>query len=199
MSAFFSLLHPLSVWAYFGIAVLVAVEGPIVTLLGAAAASGGYLHPGWVFVSAAAGNMAADNLWYLLGYLGKMEWLVKYGRWVGVQRNQIERLENGIQKHALKILFIAKLTLGFMVPALIATGLVRIPWKRWIGVLALGEAIWTGTLVLAGFYLGQYLKRMEQGLQIVAIAGVVLFMALIIRILISHRSEPVEPGEPTQE
>lgn len=195
MSSFFSMLHPLHAWAYIGLAVLVLVEGPIATLLGAAAAAGGYLKPGWVFVAAAGGNMVGDNLWYLLGYLGKMEWLVKYGSWLGVRRDQIYRLENGIQKHALKILFVAKLTLGFMVPALIATGLARIPWKRWIGVLTLAEFIWTGALVVGGYYFGQYLKRMEQGLQILTILGVVIFLALLIRFVITRRSEPIHQGE----
>jgi membrane protein DedA with SNARE-associated domain len=195
MASLFNMLQPLSGWAYLGIAVLVAVEGPIVTLLGAAAAAGGYLKPGLVFISAAAGNMVADNLWYLLGYLGKMEWMVRYGRWFGVRRDQVERLERSIQKHALSILFIAKLTLGFMVPALIATGLAKIPWRRWIGVLALGEFIWTGTLVLAGYFFGQYLKTMEVGLQIVTIIGVVIFLSMIIRFIIGLKSKPTGLSE----
>ena len=56
-------LPQLGYWTYLVLALLVAVEGPVATLLGAAAASAGLMRPGLVFVSAAAGNLTADSLW----------------------------------------------------------------------------------------------------------------------------------------
>ncbi len=50
-------LPQLGTWTYILLAALVAVEGPIATLLGAAAASAGLMKPGWVFIAAATGNL----------------------------------------------------------------------------------------------------------------------------------------------
>jgi membrane protein DedA with SNARE-associated domain len=176
-------------WAYIGLAALVFAEGPIATVVGSVAASAGYLNPVMVFASASAGNLTADVLWYLVGYLGKFEWLVSLGKWVGFTREQVMDIEEDIEENVLKMLFIAKLTLGFVIPALIATGLARIPIRKWFGILILAEAIWTGSLVLAGFYFGKYLQTMRTGLQYITLAGGLIFFALIIRHLVQRRKK----------
>lgn len=176
----FDLTQSLGVWTYFLLAILVMFEGPIATLVGAAAAASGLMKPVGVFLSASAGNLIADCLWFGLGYLGKTEWLVRYGKWLGVKQEQVTRLEKDVFNHAPKLLFLAKLTLGFSVPTLIATGLARVPLKRWFGFLILAETLWTGTLVILGYYFGRYLQTLEWGIQIVTLAGTVIFSAVIL-------------------
>jgi membrane protein DedA with SNARE-associated domain len=167
-------------WNYFLLAVLVAIEGPIATLLGAAAASAGLMRTWAVFVAAAAGNLTADTLWYLLGYYGKVDMALRLGRWAGLKRKHIDRLTVAMQKHALKILFFAKLTAGFMIPSLLATGLARIPWKRWFPVVFLGEMIWTGSLLLIGFYTTEAIKTVAHGIAVIVVGASILFLIVII-------------------
>lgn len=176
----FQIPQDLGLWAYLLLALLVMVEGPIVTLAGAVAASAGYMAPVGVFAAASAGNMTADLLWYTLGYLGKMEWLHRYGRWFGLREEYIRRFDRDIQAHAAKVLLIAKLTLGFTIPTLIATGLSKVPMRRWLGFLALGETIWTGSLVALGFFLGSYVQQLERGLEIITLAGSLLFIGFLV-------------------
>ena len=57
-----------------------------------------------------------------------------------------------------------------------AAGLARVPWKRWIGVLFLAEGLWTGSLVLAGYYYGQYIQSIETGLKWVSISATMLII-----------------------
>jgi membrane protein DedA with SNARE-associated domain len=196
MSSFWDMLHyfvlamksgqlpQLGSWTYLVLAFLVAIEGPVATLLGAAGASAGLMRPGLVFLAAAFGNLTADSLWYTLGYAGKLEWLLRVGRRIGLQADTLERLEQGMHEHAAKILFIAKLTVSFMIPSLIAAGLMKVPWRRWFPALFAGEMIWTGSLVLIGFYATEAIKRVEQGLEYLMLALAlffVLFMILIVR------------------
>ncbi len=170
----------LGLWAYLLLALLVMVEGPVATLAGAVAASAGLMKPVWVFVSAASGNLLSDCLWYTVGYLGKMEWLHRYGSWFGLHEKLVDRFQTDIQNHAAKLLFIAKLTLGFTIPTLVATGLARVPLRRWFFVLVLGETIWTGGLVVLGYHFGQYVQRLERGVELVALGGALLFVIIII-------------------
>src|SRR5581483_1445208 len=158
-------LPQLGYWTYIILALLVAVEGPIATLLGAAAASAGLMRPWLVFFAAAVGNLIADNLWYSLGYMGKTEWVYRFGRRLGVRESLIEHLKHNMIAHATKVLFLAKLTVSFVIPSLFTAGLLKVPWRRWFPALLLAETIWTGSLVLIGYYTTEAIKRVEQGVE----------------------------------
>jgi membrane protein DedA with SNARE-associated domain len=183
-------IQPLNSWFYIALALLVAVEGPLATLAAAVASSAGYMDPKLVFIFASCGNLCADILWYSLGYLGKIELIEKYGAWFGIKQNTIQRLKLGIHEHVGKFLFVAKLTLGLVVPTLVAAGLARVPWRRWIGVLLLAESIWTGCLVLAGYYYGQYVLRIENGIKWLSLGStIILIIGLGIYFLRQHSQE----------
>ncbi|MEZ4836071.1 MAG: hypothetical protein R2873_29420 [Caldilineaceae bacterium] len=77
-------------WSYLILLFLVAVEGPIATLFGAAAASAQVMKWQWVFVAAAVGNLTADSLWYSLGYVGRIDLVYRLSRWIGVRPQQGE-------------------------------------------------------------------------------------------------------------
>jgi membrane protein DedA with SNARE-associated domain len=173
-------LPQLGTWTYIILGALVAVEGPIATLLGAAAASAGLMKPGWVFLAAAAGNLTADSLWYTLGYLGKIDWLLRIEKKLGIKGDIMARMEIEMRKHATRILFVAKLTLSLMIPALIAAGLVKAPWKRWFPAIFSGEMIWTGSLVLIGFYATEAIKRVEMGVEYAALGGTIIFVLFLV-------------------
>lgn len=167
------------IWAYFLLALLVFFEGPIATLLGAAAASAGFMNPVLVFGAASVGNLTADFLWYRLGYMGKLEWLLKFDRILRIRRGHITRLSKDIHKHARKLLVIAKLSLSLSIPALVATGVAKVPWRRWFWAVLLAEMTWTGALVLIGIRFTRFLPRLEFGLQVLSIAMFILLIVLI--------------------
>ena len=150
-------------WSYLILALLVLVEGPIAILLASAAASAGLMRPVLVFFSAAIGNLTADTLWWLLGYAGKTEWIHSLGRRLRIRESLIEHLQHNMIKHATRVLFLAKITVSFSIPALIAAGLLRIPWKRWFPYFILAETLWTGSLVLIGYYTTEALTARRAG------------------------------------
>ncbi len=173
-------LPQLGYWTYVLIAVLVAIEGPIATLLGAAAASAGLMRPGLVFLAASTGNLSADCIWYTIGYLGKIEWILRFGKRLGIRSDFLGRLERGMHRHALRIILLAKLTLSFVIPTLVAAGLVKAPWKKWFPAVFMGEMIWTGSLVLIGYYTTEAIKRVEKGIEYAVLAGSVIFVIFML-------------------
>src|SRR5262245_15264322 len=138
------------------------------------------MRPMLVFFAAAMGNLIADSLWYSLGYLGKTEWVYHFGRRLGIRQSLIEHLKHNIVEHATKVLFLAKLTMSFVVPSLVAAGLLKIPWRRWLPALVLAETIWTGSLVLIGYYTTEAIKRIEQGVEYAVLIISILFVAFLI-------------------
>ncbi|HEY5982748.1 MAG TPA: VTT domain-containing protein [Anaerolineales bacterium] len=166
-------------WTYFLLAFLVLIEGPIAVLAASAAASAGLMRPGLVFLSAAVGNLAADSLWWLLGYSGKPEWIHSIGRRLKIRESLIEHLKHSMVKHATRVMFVAKLTLSFSVPTLIAAGLLRIPWRRWFPWFVLAETLWTGSLVLIGYYTTLAIKHVAEGMEFVLLGASVIFVIVL--------------------
>jgi membrane protein DedA with SNARE-associated domain len=170
----------LGTWAYVVLFILAIVEGPVATLVAGIAAASGLMKPEWVFLSAASGNLFADGLWYILGYFGKLEWLERYAGWMGVRQRHVLRFRSDIACNAARLIFFAKMTLGFVIPVLVATGLARVPVRRWVLPWVSAEFIWTGLLVFLGYYFGSYLQVLERGVEIVAVVGAVAFTALMV-------------------
>ncbi len=173
-------LPELGFWTYIILGFLVLVEGPIATLLGAAAASAGLMRPLGVFAAAAIGNLTADTLWYSLGYLGRTNWIRQFGQRFGIRESLVQHLEQQMIQHATRVLFLAKLTLSFVIPSLIAAGLLRIPWRRWFPALIVAETLWTGSLVLIGFYTTEAIKRVQQSVQYAALGASLIFVIIVI-------------------
>jgi membrane protein DedA with SNARE-associated domain len=182
-------------WNYVLLALFVTIEGPIATLLGAAAASAGLMQLDLVFVAASVGNLGADTLWYLLGYTGRIEWLFRYGRWLGLRPHHLGRLRRVMNDHARKILFVAKLTNAFIIPSLIAAGLARLPWRRWFPSILVGEVMWTGSLVLIGYYATEAIKQIERDVRYLAVIAPTVFLLALLwwfRRALRHKQESDE-------
>lgn len=181
-SAFLTGIPPdLGRWSYLIIAILVFMEGPAVTLVAAAMAATGILRADLVFIAAAIGNFLADSTWYGIGYMGGRHGIVYRMGWFSRWRPQIETMETGVQAHGPRMYLMAKLSLGLLtVPTLLAAGLVRVAWWRLLAVSIFIEPIWTGMLVFAGYNLGAYLARFERDIQIAAVIGGVLLLAIVL-------------------
>jgi membrane protein DedA with SNARE-associated domain len=163
---------PSGYWNYLLLMVLIIIQGPIMTMLGGAAASVGLLNPALVFIAAITGNLCADIFWYAVGR-GKR--LGRLADWREKRPQRLEGLRRGMQAKAIPFLLMAKLSLGMAVPALIAAGLARVPWRRWFPAVFSGEIVWTGSLLLIGYYATESLKQAEQ---------VVLYLSLVVSLML---------------
>jgi len=158
------------------ISILVAVEGPVAILLFSAASSAGILNPVLVFAAAAAGNLSADLLWYSIGYFSKMDWIFRHLKWFRDRRGAVEQIQGKLHENAAKILFLAKITSGLVIPSLIITGMARIPMRKWFPFVVLGETVVTGTLVALGYFASYNILKIQTGLQYVFLALTFLFI-----------------------
>jgi undecaprenyl-diphosphatase len=171
----------LGYWTYIVLALCNMVQGPLVTLLGAAAASAGLLRPSLVFIASVAGHIAADIVWYLLGHAGKIEW---FSRLLPGYRKHIEKLQGAMHRNARKILFMAKFSPGFAVPALIAAGLTRITWRRWFPIVLVGEVLWTSILMLTGYYATEaIIRQADWGMLFLIVGLLVIFLVMLFWVI----------------
>ena len=182
----------LGTWSYILLAVLVATEGPLSTLLGASASAAGYLDWRWVLTATLAGNIIGDCLWYSIGYMGKMKWLYEHGRWLGLRPHHVARLEREMRAHATKLIIFAKIAYGLIVPTLLAAGMARVPWQRWFPVVLLVETLWSILLVWVGYHTTAIISKFEQSLHAI---GVAVLVALVVVILLRTLRKRIDRQE----
>lgn len=170
----------LGFWSYVLLILLVATEGPVSTLIGAAAAAAGILDIRFVFVSALIGNIIGDVLWYTVGYINNLARIHRFGRWLGLHQRHIDRLEAEMHLHATKLILLSKLAIGLIIPTLVAAGLARIPLRRWLPLVLLMETLWTIFLVNLGYHSAGLLTQLEHGIQLFGAVALVLIGGLVL-------------------
>jgi membrane protein DedA with SNARE-associated domain len=166
--------------AYPLISLLVAIEGPVAILLFSAAASAGLLDPIFVFLAASAGNLLADLVWYSIGYFSKMEWIERHIKWFRDRQETIEGIKSRLHTNAAKLLFLAKITSGLVIPSLIIAGLIRVPLRKWFPSVLLGETIVTGALVLLGYFASTQILKIQTGMQYVFLGLTLIFIVGVL-------------------
>ena len=177
---------------YLALMLLVFLEGPTSTLVGAALAAQGVLRPGMVFLAATVANLLADGFWYAVG------------RWARTQRNWLPRLErryplvrsltHTFRRRAAAWLLLAKFTFNG-VPALLAAGLTQTPWRRLLGVVVLAEIAWIGGLNALGYWGWRHLQGVRTGLRYLGTGGVLLMLFAVT--LLARRAAPALSSPPT--
>ncbi len=177
--------------SYIILAVLVGIEGPFATLAGGALAGSGRMLPQFVVLIAIAANLTADVMWYSVGYTGKVEWLLPYARWLGIRPHHITQLQTNMYHNARRVLPLTKFGAGLAIPALIATGMARTPWQRWLPTLAVAEVLRSSCLVIVGYTAATALTQASQSIRIVmATVTVSLIIAFVFWIRRGRRPLP---------
>ncbi len=178
---------PVHLWVYLVLFVMVLLEGPFAILLAATAASTGFLNPLPVFITASLGNLVADVLWYFLGFSGKTEWLLKL-KWLKLEPKSISILTQKVSQNVVRILIVAKLTNGLIVPALIATGLAKVKIRRWFPSIFFSNLLITGVFVCLGYWtavnimkLEHWIKYLAMGVSIILIVFISVYVQRVLR------------------
>ena len=97
----------------------------------------------------------------------------------GKRRELVELLQKAMQKHYLKVLLFGKLSLGLAIPAVISAGLCRIEWRRWFPVVIVGELVFTGLLVLLGYFATESIMHVDKIVKVVGVSITVICLILL--------------------
>jgi len=127
------------------------VEGPLTLLAAGAGIALEKLLPMPAFIAVVAGNLCADLGWYSLGRFGKPQWIKRALQKIHVNPRSIDRLCVDIHKHAPRLIFLSKLTVGLPIPTLIALGLNRAAMRRWAAHWIGAELVKSALLVALGY------------------------------------------------
>ncbi len=179
LATFLALFGTYKYFILFPIAVL---EGNMISLLVGFVGRLGYIHPvigGAVIMS---GNLTGDVILYWLGYHKGERFVKRFGGYIGLTQERVEKSTALFQQYHGRILFFSKLTNGFgLITAILFTaGLARVPFGTYMLWNILGEGIWTFALVSLGYFCGNLYVQVGDVLSRVGLIGAIVVLLLLL-------------------
>ena len=175
--------HNILIWIesskYFLLFIGCVFEGPIIMIVsGFLYSLGGFdLLP--LYSVLVAGNFIADIGWYTLGRFGTRNFIFKYGYFVGITPERLQKVEKYFNLYHQKILIITKLTTGFglAIIVLIVAGIFKVPFKNYLILTLFGGFVWAAFLLTIGYFFGNIFNVIPGSLK-------VFFAILIVAIFV---------------
>ena len=183
-------LQEISQWVlvngYFLMFILMLIEGPAVTAAGAFVAALGYFNIWLVFSLSILGNLIPDVIYYALGFWGRKELVEKYGHYLKITKERMEKLETLYREHVGKTLIAVKLIPVFATPGLIIAGIARVPLRKyawWSLIVTIPSSL---LYLIVGYYFGAIYGNITKYIQY---GGYIIITAIAIFIITSYASK----------
>lgn len=163
---------------------IVIPEGPIITLLAGAFVKLGFLSFWIAYFTLMAGDLVSDTMWYFIGYYGGPKFVIRFGKYLGINMEKVRVVSKFFHTYQARILFISKITtgFGFALVTLITAGLVKIPFKKYVQYNVLGQFIWTAFLIGLGYTFEHLYVTIDN---IMGRATIITVAVIIVGIIIS--------------
>ena len=125
--------------------------------------------------------------WYYAGLLlgqQRLQLLAsRYGKWIGISGDDIEKSVNWFQKHGAKAVLFGRLVPGIRTLISIPAGISKMPVVPFFIYSTIGTIGWVTLLTYAGYFLGKNYKLVEDYIDVitkVVVFGVLLAIAAFI-------------------
>ncbi len=136
-----------------------------------------------VIACAALGAIMGDNIGYIVGRTGGRALAERYGRYVFLKPEHLDRAEKFFAKHGNKTVFFGRFVSVLRAWSAFLAGVNHMRWRSFLLYNAAGGIVWAIVYGLLGFYAGRYFK--DNFTQVETIASTIgwagaAFIALII-------------------
>jgi membrane protein DedA with SNARE-associated domain len=156
------------------------VEGPIITVIAGFLSSLGLLNIFIAYAIVVAGDIVGDIMHYAFGYYGGQRFVKRWGRFLGITSERVEQLEKHFEKHTGKTLIIGKLAQVVGAVVLVAAGIARVPFRKFIWYNFIATLPKSLILLLIGYYSGESYVKISSYLDYTAIGTVVAAVIFIV-------------------
>lgn len=161
----------------FPIAVL---EGPIITIIAGSLAANGQINFWAAYAIIIAGDVTGDSLYYAMGRFGRKQFIARWGHYVGLTPERLQKIDRHYLHHAGKTLVLGKLAFSFEIPFIVSAGLARFSYLRFLFYMICGALPKSLGLLLVGYFFGYSLTSAQHDLSFAAHLSAGLIIAAII-------------------
>ena len=173
-------------WGYLAVAGFIFFEDfgvplPGETMLIAAAlyAGAGHLNVFLVGLIAFVAAVAGDNVGYAIGRAGGRGLVERYGKWVLLTADRLDRAEKFFERHGGKVVSIARFVEGLRQLNGIIAGTMEMHWARFLLFNAIGAAVWVGVWTSLGYVAGDHVETVAHYFTYFAIGLAVVVVAVV--------------------
>ncbi len=150
--------------------------------------------------------IAGDSVIYFIGYRFGRSVLKDHPWWVGfLTPDREKKAEHMIRNHGLRLLFIVRFLPGLRMPVYLTTGILRMPFRRFLAIDALCATVVVATFFGLSYWLGPQIKDWIQSIErflvyivvgIVFVVGVSYYFKRRRRMAEIRADENAAAGEP---
>ena len=142
-------LFYIKTFGYPTLFLIMIIEGPIITVIGAFLASLGFFNIGIIFCLSLLGDIVGDIILYALGYFGGAQLLSRAEKWLRINLVTMDKLRHFFTLHGQKTIFYVKSTTGLCWITFILAGTLKMNFQKFLRASFLGGIVWSGFLVLS--------------------------------------------------
>jgi membrane protein DedA with SNARE-associated domain len=144
--------------AVFGVVLIedfgVPLPGETILILGAVYAGTGRLNIVLVGVLGFLGAVIGDNIGFAIGHFGGRRLVERYGRYIFLTRERLNRATDFFERHGGKIIVVARFVEGLRQANGIIAGISGLHWAKFLLFNAIGAALWVGVWASVGYFSG---------------------------------------------
>ncbi len=170
-------LPDLGTWNYMLVAVFMMFQGRVSAIFSGIAAATGHISLIPIIFVALSARVIVDLFWYNVGSTGQID---RLGRRFEFYQRIGEPLQEKIRTKPQRFILLAKLSNGLALPAVIAAGNSRVPYRRWLPASFAAELIWTIPLLFLGYFATGALAKVEGGLSYLTVGMTVFFLLVFV-------------------
>jgi membrane protein DedA with SNARE-associated domain len=203
-----ALAAPLTHYGLWAILLLVAIEdfgvpvpGETVLIAGAVYAGSGQLNVVAVGIVGFLAAVVGDNIGYAIGRFGGRALVLRWGKYVFLTDERLDKAESFFNRHGGKIIVLARFVEGLRQANGIIAGITKMHWLRFVAFNMIGAALWVGTWVSVGYLAGQhitpiynYITRYSLYVLIALVVAIAAYIAMRL-----HRRRGARRKEPQEE
>ena len=179
----------------------VPVPGETVLILAAVYAGAGRLNIVLVVLLGFCGALLGDNIGFAIGHFGGRRLAERYGRYVFLTPERLDKATRFFDRHGGKIIIVARFVEGLRQANGIIAGTSGMRWVRFLTFNAIGAALWVLVWTSIGYLSGSHIDTIYHDAArystYLAIAVGALLVAYITRhIARVHRARAAQPSRP---
>ena len=171
--------------------VLPPIPSELIMGLGGIAVARGRMEFLPLLAAGTAGTVLGNYFWYWIGnrfgYARLRPLIDKWGRWLTLDWEDVEKATRFFQKHGQWVVFFTRFSPILRTMISLPAGLAHMSLWRFVVFTAAGSAIWNACLILGGHWLGATFQQAEAVIGWLTIATVVLLIALYLYRVLTWR------------
>lgn len=160
------------------------VPGETILLAAGFAAALGMFRLWLVMLIAAVGAVIGDNIGYWVGHYYGRSFFTKFGKYVFLSPERLERMDQFFAKHGAKTIFVARFITGLRVFAAVFAGASRMPWRTFFVFNVGGAIVWAVVISILGNVFGHSWPILERW---IGRSGVIMLVTAIAVAVVAWR------------